>query len=164
MDLEKIILLRDMLQEFEFDLGWRLKEETVRCGITVSQCQTLIEIGRRNNVSIVELASRLSFDTSSLSRIINAMVNIGLVSRIQDPTDRRYVSVSLTESGQSLFEKIEDRYNSYYSKVFEFIPEDKREHIIDGFLEFSNAIKKCKEYHKCSCNQNGNAYKEDANG
>jgi len=147
LDLEKIKLLREKLQQFEFDMSWRLKEETVSCSITVSQCQTLIQIGKKDEVSIVELASILGLDASSLSRTINSMVNIGLVSRILNPSDRRFVSITLTENGKNLFEKIENSYNSYYSKVFEFIPEEKREQVLENFIVFSDALKKCKDYH-----------------
>ena len=149
MDSLKLKLLREKLRQFEFNISWRLKEETVCCGITLSQCQTLMEIGNRNEVSIVELARILGLDSSSLSRTINGMVNTGLVNRILNPSDRRYVSLTLTKQGKNLYDEIDGKYDRYYSKVFEFIPEEKRELVIDSFLIFADAIKTCKEYHNC---------------
>jgi len=102
----------------------------------VSQCHILLEIGKEKEASIVELASILNLDTSTLSRSIDGLVNIGLVNRQQNTNDRRYVCVSLSQQGKNIFESIERANNSYFSKIFQLIPENKHDQILESFLLF----------------------------
>lgn len=149
MDIQNIRFLREKLRQLELEMGWRFKEDTECCGVTLSQCHTLIELGKRGELSIVDLAAAMGLDTSTLSRTINGMVNIGLVNRILNPNDRRYVLVTLTEHGKNLYEHIENIYNNYYSKVFEFIPEEKHQQVLESFLLVADAVRKYRDVYEC---------------
>ncbi len=145
MDKEKLGLFRERLRHLERELIELLKEDNICCGITVSQCHILLEIGGKTETSIVDLASVLNLDTSTLSRSIDGLVNIGLVDRQQNPNDRRYVCVSLSKQGTKIFESIEKANNSYFSKIFQLIPENKHDQIIESFFLFFEAMKAVNE-------------------
>jgi len=145
MDSERLSLFREKLRHLERELIELLKEDNVCFGVTVSQCHILLEIGKKTETSIVDLASVLNLDTSTLSRSIDGLVSIGLVSRQQNPNDRRYVCVSLSEQGKRIFESIEKANNAYFSKIFRLIPEDKHDQIFESFLLFFEAMKAVKE-------------------
>lgn len=145
MDEKKIGLFREKLRRLERELIEQLKQDNVCFGVTVSQCHILLEIGKNEEISIVELASALNLDTSTLSRSIDGLVNIGLVDRKQNPNDRRYVALSLTRQGKNLYESIETANNAYFSKIFQLIPEEKHDQVIESFLLFLEAMKKVKE-------------------
>jgi len=144
MDVEKISSLRQKLRELELEIASLLKKDHTCFGLTLSQCHVLIEIGKKGETSIVELASTLKLDSSSLSRTIDGMVNMGNVERIQNPTDRRYVAISLTKKGQDLFVSIENSYNRFFKKLFDIIPEDKHTQILESLHLFSEAVQKIK--------------------
>jgi len=145
METEKISAFRHKLRELEIDLGLELKQDKCCFGLTLSQCHTLLEIGNKGGISLVELASALGLDSSTLSRTIDAMVRSGLVQRKLNPDDRRYVTISLSKKGKSIFERIENFYNKYFGQLFEFIPEAKRNQVIESFVLFWEAMKKCKK-------------------
>lgn len=149
MDSERIKLFRKKLRQLERDVFWELKRDSDCFGVTLAQCHTLLEIGSKGNTSLVELASELGIDPSTLSRTINGMVNNGLVNRKLNPSDRRYVSITLTKKGKSLFDSIENFYNSYISRLFEFIPKGKHKQVMESFILFSGALRKCKETNTC---------------
>jgi len=152
MNLQKGKLLREKIAQLEFDMSWRIKEEVGCCGITLAQCQILKELGSSaKEVCIVVLAQVIGIDSSTLSRTANRMVEAGLIDRITNCSDRRYVSLTLTDKGQTLYNHIENTGNHYYAQVFELIPEDKREQVIESFTLFTNALKACKE----QINENG---------
>jgi DNA-binding MarR family transcriptional regulator len=145
MDSERLSLFREKLRHLERELIELLKEDNVCFGVTVPQCHILLEIGEKTETSIVELASVLNLDTSTLSRSIDGLVSIGLVSRQQNPNDRRYVCVSLSEQGKRVYESIEKANNAYFSKIFRLIPEDKHDQIFESFLLFFEAMKAVKD-------------------
>jgi DNA-binding MarR family transcriptional regulator len=133
MDLEMIRKFREKLRRLEREIGWQLKGDTECCGVTVAQCHIIVEIGNTGETSVIDLATILGLDTSTLSRHINGMVNVGLVNRVLNPKDRRYVSITLTEQGQKVYQSIEDICNSQYTKVFEFIPQEKHRQVLECF-------------------------------
>ena len=145
MNLQKVKLLRDKIEQLEVDMNWRMKEEVSCCGITLAQCQILTELGNTKEVCIAGLAQVLGTDSSTISRTANRMVESGIIDRITNCTDRRYVSLTLTDKGKKLYEHIEDKGNHYYAKVFERIPQEKREQVLESFTLFVEAMKACKE-------------------
>lgn len=49
-----------------------------------------------------DIARALSCDTGSMTRLVDQLVNKGLVVRMRDSTDRRHVSLALTDEGRSV--------------------------------------------------------------
>lgn len=87
----------------------------------------------------------MGIDTSTLSRQINGMVNVGLVNRVLNPKDRRYVLITLTKQGQKVCQSIEERCNKHYTRVFEFIPREKHEQVLESFNLLVEAIIKARK-------------------
>lgn len=102
------------------------------CGVTFTQCNTILEIGRAGCVSLNKLADLLEVDNSTMSQTISKLVKQKLVRRDIDPDDRRYVTISLTQEGMTVYKKLDEGMNSYYTDVYYSIPEDKRVQIIDA--------------------------------
>jgi DNA-binding MarR family transcriptional regulator len=154
MDLETIQGFREKLRQLEREIGWQLKRDTECCGVTLAQCHIILEIGKNGETSIVDLSTTLGLDASTLSRHINGMVNVGLVDRVLNPKDRRYVSITLTTQGQKVYQSIEDICNTKYAKVFEFIPREKHQQVLEGFNLLVGAIiedRKAADAYDCRC-------------
>jgi DNA-binding MarR family transcriptional regulator len=78
----------------------------------------------------VQLAQRLGLDKSTLSRTIDGLVDIGLVDRLPNPSDRRFTPLSVTEQGKAVCNVINRSADDYYGRVFENIPQEKHEAVI----------------------------------
>lgn len=76
------------------------------------------------------------------SRTVNNLVTSELAQRDIDPQDRRYVTISLTESGHKLYEGIEEGMNLYFKKVYESIPYDKKKQVLESIQILLEAIAK----------------------
>ncbi len=134
--------LREMIRILERKLGILQEKEYSCCDITLGQCHALVEIGRAKSISLIELAELLNLENSTMSRTVNNLVTSGLAKREIDPQDRRYVTISLTESGSRLFEGIEVDMNSYFGKVYESIPENKKQQVLESLQILIDAIGK----------------------
>jgi DNA-binding MarR family transcriptional regulator len=142
-NLTKSKQLREMIRIFERKLGVLGDCQSSCCGITLAQCHALVEIGRSKQISLNKLSELLTLDNSTTSRTVNNLVNKNLVKRDIDPNDRRYVTISLTESGEESFKNIEESMNSYYEKLYNNIPNAKKEQILESMeilLESLNNI------------------------
>src|SRR4030043_1978387 len=149
MEIEKIRFLRQKLRVLEREMNDPFGRDAGCCGLTLAQCHTLLEVGYKGEVSLVDLASRFGLDTSTLSRMIQGLVVLGLVSRLTNEKDRRDVAISLTEQGCKLFDQIEARFNTYFAQVMDLIPLEKRDAVVDGIGLFSDAVRKHNESARC---------------
>ena len=139
--MNQVGTLRESLRLLVRRLGVLERGEATCCDITLSQCHTIVEIGRAGTISANSLADILGLEKSTVSRSIDKLVNDGIVVRENDPEDRRYVNLSLSEAGVSLFEEIERRMAVYFEEVIAGLPVDKREQIIESLQYLANALK-----------------------
>ena len=66
-----------------------------------------------------ELAQILPVDASRVSRVVNKMVDMGLLRRRRLRNDRRVVRLTLTEEGETLAQKLHERIQAYDASLME---------------------------------------------
>jgi DNA-binding MarR family transcriptional regulator len=136
--LEKLrVLMRESYNVFD--------DQHKCCDLTYSQCHTLIEIGTQGGASLVDLASSLSLDTSTLSRTIQGLVVLGLVRRTTNEKDRRYIRISLSPQGRKVYEAIGRLYYEFMNKVFDRIPARRHEVVLESIGLFADAMRHAAE-------------------
>ncbi|QHQ62282.1 MarR family transcriptional regulator [Anaerocolumna sedimenticola] len=133
--------LRELLRILVRNLGILEKSDASCCGVTISQCHALVEIGRAKKISLIDLAELLELDKSTMSRTINNLVDAEIVKRETDPENRRYISIQLTDKGTEVFKSIEDNMFAYYTSIFRSIPEDKRNQVLESLQILVQSVK-----------------------
>ena len=149
MDIQKIRFLREKLRLVERQMNDPFSRDAGCCGLTLAQCHTLLEVGYKKEVSLVDLALSFGLDTSTLSRMIQGLVVLGVVRRLTSEKDRRYVAISLTDQGRKLFDQIEARFNTYFAQVLELIPSEKQDAVVECIGLFSDAVRRNSESARC---------------
>ena len=129
---EDLARLRECVRLLTKKLGLLEKSESSCCGVTLSQCHAIVEIGRAGSISVNDLANMLGLDKSTMSRAVNSLVEQHLANREPDPADRRYMIVEVTEAGRALFLDIEARMERYYHLVYDSLPADKRRQVLES--------------------------------
>lgn len=132
--------LREMMRLLVRKLGFLERGEASCCNITISQCHALIELGRAGRLSLVDLAANLNLDKSTVSRSVDNLVGQGLLLRETDPEDRRFVTLRLTEQGESTYREMETRMENFFQDIIDAIPEEKREQVIDSVHCLTEAV------------------------
>lgn len=132
--------LRELLRQLVRKLGILEKSDTNCCGVTISQCHAIVEIGRAEEISLNELAKLLTLDKSTMSRTVNNLVEKMIVIRESHPKDRRYVTIKLTDKGIAAFKNIEESMGKYYENIFMSIPENKRDQVLDSLKLLTDAV------------------------
>jgi DNA-binding MarR family transcriptional regulator len=140
VEKKKIEELRKKLRILERETGGVFEDRGACCGVTSAQCHTILEIGHRRKISLVDLADALGLDPSTMSRTIQGLVVAGFVDRKANDEDRRYVKLSLTEEGRRIFVDIETRYNAFFREVAALLPEDRRDEVLSAVGEFADAV------------------------
>lgn len=94
---------------FLYDRGNQLRviEES---GLSLTQCKALLELGGLGRETeprqVGELAETFGVSVPSMSRAVDGLVKKRLVSRVEDPDDRRVRLVAITAKGERLVETL----------------------------------------------------------
>jgi DNA-binding MarR family transcriptional regulator len=110
-----------------------------RFQMTEEQFQVLRRI-RKGSASVSALADAGGTSRSAVSKAVDALVNKGLVSRRQDPDDRRNIPLSLTEEGQRVLAGIYDETELWLSARFDCLSPEETEFLQQGMESLLKAF------------------------
>ena len=149
--MDKVKQFRELTRELECHLENINRSDCCQCSVNESQCFLVVEIGRNPGICIKDLAKQLHLDKSGISRSIEELVQKDYVVREPSKTDRRCVVLTLTDAGQSRFEKIENDMNAAFKKVFSRMSKTEQEKVLEALKIYNEACRKDEEC--CTCSQ-----------
>lgn len=106
------------------------------------QSHILYEIDHQHKPSMQQIAETLGTDITTFSRQIQTLVNMKLVAKTPDPSDRRVYTLSLTVEGKFVAAKIDAQMNEYLNEVFSYMSEFEKETLLRSIHHFNNAMAK----------------------
>ena len=102
-----------------------LDRETAAYDLTPTEFAAISLFHVDQEWTTTELTQMLSVNASAVSRVVNNLVNRGVLSRRRSREDRRMVYLKLTEEGAALGLELQERVHSYEEKLTRGIsPED----------------------------------------
>lgn len=140
MILEDSNSFREKFRIMERKLGLLMKGDGCCCDISLTQCHALVEIGRMSGINLKTLANQLDLDISTMSRCIESLVKMDLVIRKNAATDRRCIDLELTYHGKHLFNTIEKDMNNKFFQIFNRIPNDQQNTVLNSLDFIINAL------------------------
>lgn len=75
-------------------------------GVSSAQAAILIYVAHGRGNRAADIARDYSYDTGSMTRMIDRLVAKGLLRRVRDPADRRAVRLELTPRGVRLTDRL----------------------------------------------------------
>jgi DNA-binding MarR family transcriptional regulator len=82
--------------------------EFLEIGVTMPQAKLLYLLGASGEMHMSDLVARLGVSLSTVSGLVDRIVDQGLATRHDDPADRRQVVVALTEQGIAFLDRFRD--------------------------------------------------------
>ena len=93
--------------------------------LTVPQLKSLFFIANEGTTNLRKLATALKVTPSNVTGIVDRLVQQGLVSRRENPEDRRVSLLRPTEHGQAVVDNLRERKTSYLSRVLGQLPSNE---------------------------------------
>ncbi|MCA0928130.1 MarR family winged helix-turn-helix transcriptional regulator [Ruegeria profundi] len=75
-------------------------------GISNPEWRVLVNVGYAENPSVRDIEKRVSLEKSKVSRAAARLEARGLITKVEDPNDRRLVKLDLTEKGAELLSQL----------------------------------------------------------
>jgi DNA-binding MarR family transcriptional regulator len=95
----------DALRAVTRELRVSARAAEQRLGVRAAQFHALQQLAERPTSSLAELAERTHTDPSSVSVVVQRLVERGLVSRTPAPDDRRRTELAATPAGRALLRR-----------------------------------------------------------
>lgn len=126
MDLRSDAGLASALRVSLARLTRRLRRQAAAHSLTATQFATLAAVERHSGITPGELAELEKVQPPSMTRVIAGLEERGLVARAPHSTDRRQVTVIVTESGSALLREERRQKEAWLTKrLKELTPEER---------------------------------------
>jgi DNA-binding MarR family transcriptional regulator len=101
-------------------------------GLTITQLRVLFILRENEGLPARSIAETLRVTPSTLTRIMDRLVRDQLITREEDPADRRLVRHYLTEIARDAVEAIERQARERMDKVLTRLTPDQTEVLLEG--------------------------------
>jgi DNA-binding MarR family transcriptional regulator len=95
-------------------------------GLTPSQSSALASVDRLGAPTLGALAERESVQPPSMTRIVGGLEQLGYVTRVVDPEDRRVARVTITPSGQQVLQDSRSVKTAFLAEQLHRLSPDER--------------------------------------
>ena len=116
----------ELLNELALSLNALHRRNVCGQGETLAQCFILSSVPD-DGIQMSSLARKLGIDNSTLTRLMENLEKHNLAFRKRGENDRRLVNVFLSEQGQAVMSRFEERIEDLASRILEDLPPEKRE-------------------------------------
>jgi MarR family transcriptional regulator, transcriptional regulator for hemolysin len=110
-------------------------------GTTRAQWIVLFRLRQQEGLSQVDLAEVLELQPISLVRLLDRLVEHGLLERRPDPKDRRANRLFLTGTGRRLVDDLDSLRDAIASDVLRDVPSEAIQTSLDTLVEVKERIK-----------------------
>lgn len=118
MDREKLIEEIVQLQrQVSHTIAQYGPEVWMNLSLTISQLKSLFFIDAEGGTNFRKLATALGVTPPDVTRIVSRLVEQGLVSRRENPEDRRMLLLQSTKKGKALLARLRDSRTAHMSHI-----------------------------------------------
>jgi MarR family transcriptional regulator, organic hydroperoxide resistance regulator len=146
MELFKRLEQHQMHYQFE---PWR------KLDVPLAQLKSLFLIHIKGNINVRHLAQYLDVTPGNVTSIVDRLVGQGLVTRSENPEDRRIVLLELTDKGRETINNIHETGISHMKRILGRMNEEDISALIRGVSGFIEAAKGDQEDSTAKESENG---------
>ena len=101
-----------------------------KLGLNVLDRRALIHIEYRPKLTQIELANYLEIEAQNLIRVLDRLVDQGLIQKIAHPSDRRAKCVEITSKGEGVLQELNQLVSQSYQQMLEGISPEQQKHLL----------------------------------
>ncbi len=118
------------------------KQDAAKNGLTIVQLKALYKIASHPNIGLAELADNLKLTNSTVSGVVDRLVQNNLVERHTMPHDRRAITIRLSENGESKLKQVVSDESLLVEKLKKIkqMPEEDIQHLLRIHKQIQNIL------------------------
>lgn len=107
--------------------------------MTLPQLRTLVVLSSHGEMNLNRLAEILDVNASSAMRMVDRLLAIGLVTRRENPENRRHTLIGASDEGLAVVRKVTSRRSREIKKIVARMPNEDRESLVRALRSFTEA-------------------------
>lgn len=124
-----IVLLPDLAKAFRTDEP----QEALHMDISLPEICILEQLSSNEEPTMSELGRSISADLSTLTRMVDKLVEKEFVVRKSDPEDRRMVRVAITVEGRKIISRFEEQRRKKIESMLREMTSEERSNLLSIF-------------------------------
>jgi len=108
-------------------------------GLTLTQLRSLFLIANKGSTNFRKLAKALGVTPSDVTGIVDRLVEQGLVSRTQNPEDRREMTLQATDKGQTVVSNLKEVGIKHMTHILSVLSLEELSALAQGLSAFIRA-------------------------
>lgn len=111
------------------------------CGLPFSECHLITELNTLGEATASDLCERLVLEKSTMSRLVNKLVDRGLICAACCEDDRRARILCLTEKGKDLAGEVDRIATSQVESALSFVSPKEAEIVLRGLSRYASSLR-----------------------
>lgn len=95
-----------------------------KMSITPSQMALIFMVNYHEKITLSDIAKNLNISKSAVTQLVDGLVRLDLLKKINDENDRRINYLSLTEKSKIRLDKMHDCFIEKISKIFDVLSDN----------------------------------------
>jgi DNA-binding MarR family transcriptional regulator len=120
------------LQQMSHALGQYAPEAWMELNLTIVQLKSLFFIDSEGSTNFKKLASALGVTPPDVTRIVDRLVEQGMVTRRENPEDRRMQLLQATKKGKALLSKLRENRTTHLYRILTHLSTDELDTVAQG--------------------------------
>jgi DNA-binding MarR family transcriptional regulator len=112
------------------------------CGLTVAQSNAMLTLQGLGSATMNEFAAEMRLHGTTMTRMVDALIEKGLVERRPDAEDRRIVRVGLSPAGQEMAARLQASKQELLSSALAEMPAGERETMLKALERVADLLGK----------------------
>jgi DNA-binding MarR family transcriptional regulator len=113
-------------------------------GFNEKEMQVVVFVGQHTNVKMTELSENLNSPLSTLTSVVDKLVEKKFLTRVHSDEDRRVVNVALTVKGKNSFKTFLHRQDAMAEKILSQYTPAEQANFIEYIGKMSSTIESMK--------------------
>ncbi len=101
-------------------------------GLTMAQLGAMFHIYQKGACGVSDIGSDLGVTNSAASQMLERLVQLKLITRTEDPSDRRVKQIVLTDKGRTILQESNKANQDWLESMVQTMNADEREQVSDA--------------------------------
>jgi putative acetyltransferase len=145
----EVAAVRSASRQMVRELGF-LDNTLEVCGVTHSECHSLIELEHHGVLTGGDLCDLLNLDKSTMSRTLKALTEAEYVTVREDADDKRKKPLTLTKKGSKRLERIHAFADAQVGGALSLLSDEERATVVRGLGLYAKALARVRAQNELS--------------
>lgn len=139
----------DIITSLSREIRCCSRDEAICQNVTFHQFIILDAVAKKKGLALADLHRILSVEKSTTTRLVNPLLQKGLLKRDRAEHDSRAARLTLTEEGGQTHRKVWTCLGGFFGSITRHIPEGRQGEILDAVKLFTTAMREAAAQCRC---------------